>query len=474
MAVAAYMVRHELFAPASTDHVAAEASAPSVARAKPSITVLPFDNMSNDPSQAYFADGIAEDIITDLSQEPGLLVIARNSSFAYRGRRTKVQDIGRELGVRYVLRGSVRRSVDKVRINAQLLDAETGMNLWANRYDGNLKDVFLIQDDIGRQIVAALAARLLDVRPTNPAVGTRNINAYDLYLRAWSDLHEPTPWGTASAVSLLNKAIALDPNYARAHAAIAWAYLMAFRFTWHQSLGIESRYYALDLAARHVEQAMQNPNALAYRIRAELNYREGRYDEVAKDIARARALDPNNAAAIALLGRVRVKSGIADEAMGLFREAIRLDPNKHLYVAWMGVAEFARGNLAESARLIEQAVSRNLTDHYHLNVLIAAHALLGNLDRARSRLATMNALRSQIGLRPYTRFAASYSIHFDQECDLFRLREGLRLAGVPAGPETDPPITGKGCDLGVNDENQRLLVGGRTPPPMRQTSVKDH
>ena len=192
---------------------------------KPTIAVLPFANMSTDPEQEYFSDGITDDLITDLSKVSGLFVIARNSVFTYKGKNAKVQQIGKDLGVRYVLEGSVRRVGNNIRINAQLIDTTTGGHLWAERYDGSIVDVFKLQDRVTSTIVAALKVELT---PREQAVtedrGTNNIAAYDVFLRGWEHLLRKSPEDAVKAIALFEQALKLDPNYSRAYAALAQTY----------------------------------------------------------------------------------------------------------------------------------------------------------------------------------------------------------------------------------------------------------
>ena len=414
---------------------------------KPSIVVLPFSNIGGDRSQDYFAEGISEDIITDLSQLSQLFVIARSSSSYYKATFKVPSQIGTELSVKYVLTGSVRKEGDRVRVNCQLVDSATGGELWAERYDRELNGIFDIQDDISARIVSALATKL-DVKPVAER-GQRpaDVQAYDVYLKGYSYLHKSTPEDTAEAVTLFKSAIAIDPNFSRAHAALAAAYLLATRSLWHKYLGLQSEYDSEALAIKEVDLAMRDPSALAFTVRAAINYREGLYDKSFKDLANAEALEPNDPEVFAQLGRLYVKIGQPDAAILDFRTAWSLDPNQPTHEALLGVAEFARNHFKESARLIEAAYERNTEDATYLDHLIAAYALEGRVDRARAWLSTMIDLRAKAGVEPYTLYVASKSQFYDKDCDLFRLREGLQLAGVPAGPDPEPPIKGANCVL---------------------------
>jgi len=192
---------------------------------KPSIVVLPLDNMSDDASQDYFADGMTEDLITDLSKNPGLFVIARNSSFSYKGRNVKIRQVAEELGVRYILEGSVRRAGDQVRINAQLIDATTGGHVWADRYDGQLTDIFALQDQVTMQIVKALQISLTGDEVGTQAQHSDNAEAHDAFLQGWALFIQERPEFLTQALPLFEKAVLLDENYSQAHAALASIFL---------------------------------------------------------------------------------------------------------------------------------------------------------------------------------------------------------------------------------------------------------
>jgi len=205
---------------------------------RPSIAVLPFVNMSGDPEQAYFADGMTEDLITDLSKVAGLFVIARNSMFVYRGKTTDIREVAKTLGVRYVLEGSVRRSGAEVRVNAQLIDATTGGHVWADRYDGDLKNIFAFQDKVTRNVVAALAVELTkDDRERVARRGTENAQAYDVFLKGWQHYLRQTPEDFRAAIVHFKKAVELDPKYGRAYAALAATYWEASTRFWDVALG---------------------------------------------------------------------------------------------------------------------------------------------------------------------------------------------------------------------------------------------
>ncbi len=270
---------------------------------KPSIAVLPFANMSGDPEQEYFSDGITEDLITDLSKISGLFVIARNSTFSYKGQQVKVRQVAEELGVRYVLEGSVRRAGDEVRINAQLIDATTGGHLWAERYDGTLADVFALQDKVTKRIVGALALKLTPQeteRMSGP--GTDNVAAHDAYLLGLNFYYRRTPESYAKAKTYFERAIELDPNYSAAHTALAKMYAQASMqaITYSNKLGISWR-SAAATARRSLATAPAQPNSDVHVVRSWIALNRHQHKRAIAEAERALELNPNDADALEAL-----------------------------------------------------------------------------------------------------------------------------------------------------------------------------
>lgn len=427
---------------------------------KPSIAILAFDNLSGEAKEEYFADGIAEDITTDLSRIPGLFVIARNSSFSYKGKKKKIRDIGRELGIQYVLEGSIRRHDGEIRLNVQLINAATGGHVWAKRYTREVGDVFSLQDDITRNVVAAVTSKLI-ASNIEPAAGRpENIAAYEEILLGRPMLRRATPKDTAVAIRHFQKALEIDENYEQAHAAMAAAYLQIRRFQWqgHQALAFirfDHRDDPESRAAEHLEKIFGPaavPSSLAFRIRAELKFRWRFYEGAMEDLTRAEQLDPNDPDNLALRGQILIASGRAAEAFEPLRRARRLDPNfPSVYLAWEGIAEFALGNYRKAAEFLEKSFERNATDHLHLAHLVAAYGHLGRKNDAANILAIMNGLRAQADLdEPYTRFDASQSVYYglgkQTRCRRSRFIEGLERADVPLGMAIEPPIDTTACD----------------------------
>ncbi len=260
---------------------------------KPSIAVLPFTNMSGDPEQEYFVDGMTEDLITDLSKLSGLFVIARNSTFTYKGKSVKVRQVAEELGVRYVLEGSVRRAGEQVRINAQLVDATTGGHLWAERYDGSLADVFALQDKVTQKIVSALAINLTEDEETRTRRGeTSSPDAYDAFLEGWARYRHYTRDDFIKAIPHFERALDLDPNYGRAHAALAAVYFEGWWNSWHVGGGAPQE--SLRRASEHLQEAMKHPTPLAHRVASFLHIVLNQFDDAMAEAQRAVDLDPND------------------------------------------------------------------------------------------------------------------------------------------------------------------------------------
>ncbi|MCH8002220.1 MAG: tetratricopeptide repeat protein [Proteobacteria bacterium] len=397
---------------------------------KPSIAVLPFTNMSGDPEQEYFADGMAEDIITDLSKISGLFVISRNSSFAYKGKAPDVRQVGRELGVRYVLEGSVRRAGDQVRINTQLIDAETGGHLWAERYDGVMTDVFALQDEVTSKIISALAVRLTGAERLNLArMPTEDLEAYDSFLRAERGLFSQNSKGLAEALSLYHRATKIDPMFARAWAGHARAAVDVWRFDWFDVMpGHAARRQAYDSAARAL--SLDPSSARAYSVLAILQMVDGRYDEAIESARKAISLNPNDADSHLNLALVLSYGGEHDKAVRAMKAALRLNPKPP-----SGVYRLS-GFILLMAHRYEQAINllikaRNTTpsDPSH-EELAMAYAQLGRLDEAKAEVDGMLKLWPAANL---TYYRVLYAHHKREEDLDFRIA-ALRKAGLPQWP----------------------------------------
>ena len=405
---------------------------------KPSIAVLPFINMSNDVEQEFFADGMTDDLITDISKLSGLFVIARNSVFTYKGRAVKVRQVAEELGVRYVLEGSVRRVDNQVRINAQLIDSATGGHVWAERYDGSLDDVFELQDNIIQSIVTALALTLTAGEEQQRArKETNSPEAYDAFLRGWAHYRLRTPADFAKAIPYLENAIKLDPNFARAHAALAATYWGIWDNGWAERAGV-SYDDAFKKTNRHLEEAMKNPPPLAHRIVAKQHEYGQRWDEAMAEAERAIALDPNNPVGYEAMSILLVNLDRAAEALNFIKKAMRLDPQSN-YLFRLGNAQFHMERYEEAAATMLRATKRNPDFEWSFLLLAAAYGHLGREQEARPAIATFNNMYHDPTdkQRSFT-LADVKDWSIKNEAGLERLREGLRKVGVPAGTTTRP------------------------------------
>jgi len=298
---------------------------------KPSIAVLPFANLSRDPAQEYFSDGVTEDLITGLSKVSGLFVIARNSAFTYKGKPVKVRDVGRELGVRYVLEGGVQRAGSRVRVTAQLVDASTEYHIWAERYDREMSDIFAVQDEVTQQIIRALAVTLTDAeRGRLGRAPTGVLEAYDLVLRGHEERMRTTREGNAEARRLFVKALDLDPNYAAAYLELSWTHLQSWQFLWSPDRE------GLDRARELAEKAMALNDTLvgAYDVLGQIYLWMKEHDRAIELGERAIALAPNDADGYESLAEILGWSGRPEDSIRLIRHAMRLNPRYPVFYLW--------------------------------------------------------------------------------------------------------------------------------------------
>ncbi len=358
---------------------------------KPSIAVLPLDNMSDDLSQNYFADGMTEDLITDLSKIPGLFVIARNSSFAYKGQNKKISQVAEELGVRYVLEGSVRRAGDQIRINAQLIDATTGGHVWAERYDGLHKDIFALQDQVTRQIVAALKVNLTDEDEV-PQVSkaTDNVEAHDAFLRGWAHYKLGTPEDLALAIPFFDKAVSLDNNYSLAHASLASLFWQVKTNDWAFNLGMIS-FEVEDRIDEHLQRALKSPTPLAHDLQSRIYLSQSLFDKAVLEAEKAVALDNNDATAHASLANALIRSQRPEQGLASIQNAMRLDPYYSPgYLTILGAAQFGLKQYDRAVDTLKRAIKRNPNhDLPHLYLAIS-YSNLGRIDDAETVIEDAN------------------------------------------------------------------------------------
>jgi adenylate cyclase len=420
------LVQHLSLKPPHTSASIPTPGKPSlVAPDKPSIAVLPFTNLSGDPKQDYFSDGITDYLITDLSRLNGLLVIARNSTFAYKGKAITVQQIGRELGVRTVLEGSVFKAPSEVRITVDLADASTGANLWATRFDQPLKDVFTVQDQIVREIVTTLKllskAHDLQFPPTrvNP---TNNLEAFDYWLRGNEEM-DATKEGYLRWREMFEKAIALDPNYADAYASLATNYILALMVQYDKDP--KTQQHIVELAQRAL--ALDDANWNAYMVLGEHYGLERQYDRAIAYDRHAIAIDPNNPITYYWLGDVLTWAGKPAEAFKAEETAIRLDPhNADLYAINIGWAYSVMGQYAKALPFLLRHAKRYPDNIYVHFALAETYAELGRSTEARAEGAEIMRLNPQFSLRPQP----GAHCPFKDEAVCQREEAALRKAGL--------------------------------------------
>jgi len=390
----------------------------------PSIAILPFTNLSGDTKFEYFSDGITEDIITDLSKLSGLMVVARNSAFAYKDQPLALKTVAEKLGVRYVLEGSVRRAGNDLRINVKLIDAETGSHLWAERYNRKLQDIFAVQDDVRGNIVRALALNLTDDEKRAVARRyTQSVEAYDLLLRGQSFYARSTREDNARARQLYQQAIQLDPNFARAYAAIALTHTEDSRYGWsadsaaslHQAITISQHAVELDGSIPQTHWAQGYVYVFAHR-----------YDAAVAAAERAIALDPNNADAHTTLAFGRLYQGRAREAIGLVKKAMQLNPHYPAqYPSILGRSYYHSGQYALAIQTLREAIEMNPGRNTSQLYLILSLVAQGNLDDASWEV-------EQLRLRePDFRIAnVGQAIPVADPGELARIQADLRRAGL--------------------------------------------
>ncbi|MFB9980413.1 adenylate/guanylate cyclase domain-containing protein [Mesorhizobium kowhaii] len=391
---------------------------------KLSIAVLPFANMSGDVEQDYFADGISEDIITALSKLSQLFVIARNSSFTFKGQNVHVQEVGTKLGVRHVLEGSVRKSGNRVRITAQLIDATSGGHLWAERFDRDLTDIFAVQDDVTQQIVAALALNLTEgdrqrLAPEHP----RNAEAYDCFLRGRELWHRLTKETNLAARDLLQRAIELDPKFASAHAFLALTHGLDYLNRWSASPP-ESMAQAEEVATRAVTLDDSDPWAHWALAIAKLYTR--RHDGAIGEAEHAIALNPNFAEGHVILGEALYYSGRPEEALESFARGKTLNPYfPDVLLHFQALALFQLGRYEEAVGLLMQRLARNAVTDVSRALLAASYGHLGRFAEARAAWQEVLRVNPDYSLE-YRRKVLPYKNPADFELVV----DGLRKAGV--------------------------------------------
>ncbi len=403
-----------------------------------SLAVLPFANLSSDRDHEYFADGITRDITTDLSKIPELFVISRNSAFTYKGMIVKPEEVARDLGVRYILEGSVRREGNRVRINSQLVDGVTGGHLWADRYDGEMASIFELQDEVTRRIVSALALSLTAAESISERE-TANVEAYDAFLQGWRHYLLQSRSDFAKAIEFFERAVELDPTYSRAYAALAATYFQSWKRFWHTDVGLLRWHDARVEAEANLRLGERRPTSLAHQVSAELLLYRKRYDEALTVAERGVALDPNDADGRVTLAFVQSLSGQSDMALATMAEAMRRNPRYPAhYLHVLGLAQFAAGSLDQAADSFERASHLNPEDRHSRRLLLATYGALGR-EEARDVLDAFEndpspekgGLNDYRTWDPITLTTTAFWYPFKHDEDAERLASGLQAADVP-------------------------------------------
>jgi len=400
---------------------------------EPSIAVLPFTNMSGDPEQEYFTDGITEQIITGLSKTPKLFVIARNSTFTYKGKAVKVQQVAEEMGVRYVLEGSVQKSGERIRISAQLIDALTGRHLWSERYDLRLKDIFAVQDQITMSIITALRVKLTDGELARPLEkGTNNLEAYTKYLQAREHLRRRTKDDNATARRIVMEAIALDPEYPPLYTLLGLTHLTDILLRLSENPK-QSLAQAIELTQKSI--SMDDSLHHSHAVLGWLYTMERRFDKGIAECERAVALSPNAADAYFHLGNALRFAGRHEESVRATEKAVRLNPfPRPLVLSSLGSAYFFTGRYGKAIEMCEKAVKEapdDLIAHLHL---AAAYVGAGREEEAQAQIGEVLRINPKYSLEYQAKM-----LPFKNKRDLDRVIGALRKAGLPESPTLPLP-----------------------------------
>jgi adenylate cyclase len=409
--------------PTTASDGAKQAAATTTVSRKPSIAVLPLVNMSGDPEQEFFADGLSEDIITELSRFHELLVISRNSAFVYKGKAVKVQEVAREFGVDYVLEGSVRKAGDRIRVTVQLIDAETDRHIWAERYDRQLEDIFAIQDEMTRAIVATLPGRVEaathDRAKRKP---TGNMAAYECVLTAKVLHHRSVREDNAEAQRLLDRALALDPNYAHAHAWKACVLGQSWIYGWCENSDATLEQVVAEL---EIALALDDNDSDVHRILAAVNLTRDDHDKASYHQERALALNPNYDLVVVQQGELLTWLGRPEEGIDWIRKAMRLNPcHPERFWSHLGRACYCAEKYAEAAEAFSRIARPDCTHHAFL---AATFAQMGNAVASAAHAAEV--LRRDPG---FSVAACIATQHYKREADRQRHEAGLLKAGLPA------------------------------------------
>ncbi len=390
---------------------------------KPSIAVLPFVNMSDDPKQEYFSDGMTEEIITALSKVPNLFVIARNSTFTYKGKPVKMKQVSEELGVRYVLEGSVQKSGDRVRITAQLIDGISGHYLWAERYDRDLKDIFALQDEITMKVITGLQVELTAGEMAGViAKGTKNIDAFIKYLQAYELMMRANKERNAQAKKILAEAVAMDPEYPRLYMGLALSHIYDVWYGTTESTE-QSLAQAFEFAQKAI--SLDDSNAAAHSMLGIVYVMKRQYDKAIAESERAVSLDPNSAENIGRLGMVLNYAARAEEAIPYLQNAIRLNPlPPALYFIQLAISYRDSGQYEEAIEASRKALQREPNSQFPYIHMAVSYIRLGQEKEARAAAAEILRINPKFSLERYGKM-----LPFPQPV-ADRIIEDLRKAGL--------------------------------------------
>jgi TolB-like protein/Tfp pilus assembly protein PilF len=399
---------------------------------KPSIAVLPFVNMSGDPEQEYFSDGITEDIIINLSKLSGLFVVSRNSTFLYKGKHVKIEEVARDLGVRHVLEGSVRRAGGRMRITAQLIDGKTGQHIWAEKYDRELRDIFSVQDEVTRKVVSELAVALTATESERIArKHTEKFEAYDMLLRAIRVSYEIKKETDLKAMAMCERVIDLDPNFPAGYGYLSFLLTRSIRLGWSKSPR-EDLEKALELAQKGI--SIDNESAMSYMALASVYLMQGRHDDALAAANTAVSVVPGDSQTMSWVGFYLHWLGRGEEAVAAVKKAMEVDPmhlygRNPMYLDFMGYACFTAGMYEESISNLKKSIERFGSGPNRTPFLIASYSVLGRMEEAKeSAQEWLNANPS------FTLSSWGFGGQYKRPEDRDRLYNALRKAGLPEKP----------------------------------------